>query len=541
MNRFVPRLLAALACLTLTPAFSQTSYFNQGFLRQPSAEADRAYLGIGGTGSGTVTNLDVANFPPLFTTTVTTPNTFPHVSFTAVSQSANLFFGGPTTGAATTPTFRALVAADFPFAVLSVTNAAQPLVGVSLINTFTAPVPSFKSISAGANVTVTDLGTSITISASSGGGSVGGSDLSLTNDTPFSGNTNFYVDFNWQSHVFQANSNIVFNYATNWAGSSATSRVSTVTIPATNYLRHVYFKTAATNWHTGPYTIYNVPAFRSAKIVFQAFGQGDTNVTMTPFIDEKNDGTLTNLLDLSSLAVIPSATNVLWVDATRGVFQDYLMTTPIQEGGNVLGWSDLGGQGNNLTNNTTTFNSIFFHNAATAPFNVPCLTIMPTYSTLNNTWLRSVAVTKVTQPVWVFFVAYANKTPSAGANVIDSISGTTTRMLCTAAFQGGTMTIASANTSSFSVTNNLSPQWELFAFKFNSTTSQILTNAVSIQTNNAGTGVGNGFTFGSDVVNTVPSSSTSIAELAVFWGNLTAADLGNIQTNYFMPKYGIGR
>lgn len=57
---------------------------------------------------GTVTS--VGSLAPLFTTA--DPTTTP--TFTAVNQSANLVYAGPTTGAAAAPTFRSLVADDLP-------------------------------------------------------------------------------------------------------------------------------------------------------------------------------------------------------------------------------------------------------------------------------------------------------------------------------------------------------------------------------------------------------------------------------------------
>lgn len=63
-------------------------------------------------GTGTVTNFSAGNLSPLFTTSVATPTTTPVLSFTLNTQTANTIFAGPTTGAAATPTFRSLVAAD---------------------------------------------------------------------------------------------------------------------------------------------------------------------------------------------------------------------------------------------------------------------------------------------------------------------------------------------------------------------------------------------------------------------------------------------
>lgn len=69
--------------------------------------------GGGGGGTGTVTSVALA-MPAIFSVAgspVTTAGTF---TVTLANQAANLVFAGPAAGAAATPTFRALVAADLP-------------------------------------------------------------------------------------------------------------------------------------------------------------------------------------------------------------------------------------------------------------------------------------------------------------------------------------------------------------------------------------------------------------------------------------------
>lgn len=67
-----------------------------------------------GTGSGTVTSFSAGDLNPLFTTSEATPTTTPALSFAQVTQSANLIFSGPASGAAANPTFRSLVGDDLP-------------------------------------------------------------------------------------------------------------------------------------------------------------------------------------------------------------------------------------------------------------------------------------------------------------------------------------------------------------------------------------------------------------------------------------------
>jgi hypothetical protein len=92
---------------------AQTSYFMQGFLRQPDCKTAQAYLCISNSGSGTVTLVGIGNLSPLFTASVANPSTTPTISFAAISQPGNQVYASPN-GAPGVPSFRSLVAADFP-------------------------------------------------------------------------------------------------------------------------------------------------------------------------------------------------------------------------------------------------------------------------------------------------------------------------------------------------------------------------------------------------------------------------------------------
>lgn len=64
------------------------------------------------TGNGTVTSFSAGDLSPLFTTSEATVTTTPALSFTAINQNANIVYAGPSSGAASAPTFRALTLAD---------------------------------------------------------------------------------------------------------------------------------------------------------------------------------------------------------------------------------------------------------------------------------------------------------------------------------------------------------------------------------------------------------------------------------------------
>jgi hypothetical protein len=65
-------------------------------------------------GTGTVTSFSAGDLSPLFTTSEATATTTPALTFALSTQTANAVLAGPTTGIASAPTFRALVAADVP-------------------------------------------------------------------------------------------------------------------------------------------------------------------------------------------------------------------------------------------------------------------------------------------------------------------------------------------------------------------------------------------------------------------------------------------
>ena len=73
----------------------------------------RGDTGAGGGGSGTVTSVGLS-LPGLFTVTGSPVTASGTLTATLATQSANLLWAGPTTGVASAPTFRALVAADLP-------------------------------------------------------------------------------------------------------------------------------------------------------------------------------------------------------------------------------------------------------------------------------------------------------------------------------------------------------------------------------------------------------------------------------------------
>jgi hypothetical protein len=142
---------------------------------------------INSSAAGTVTSFSSGNLSPLFTTSVATPTTTPALSFTAVSQSANLVYVGPATGSAAAPTFRALVVADIPSLPASQITSGTLAVAVggtgSNLSATGGTSQVLRQSSTGASITVSQLAftdISGTLGVAAGGT---GSNLSVTGGT----------------------------------------------------------------------------------------------------------------------------------------------------------------------------------------------------------------------------------------------------------------------------------------------------------------------------------------------------------------------
>jgi hypothetical protein len=79
-----------------------------------SLDSSTGILSATAGGGGTVTSVGLSNISGLATATGSPVTTSGTLGYTLNSQSANQIFAGPTTGLATTPTFRSLVSADIP-------------------------------------------------------------------------------------------------------------------------------------------------------------------------------------------------------------------------------------------------------------------------------------------------------------------------------------------------------------------------------------------------------------------------------------------
>jgi hypothetical protein len=118
----------------------------------------------GGVGSGTVTSV-AATVPVEFAISGSPITTSGTLAITKATESANLVWAGPTTGAPAQPTFRAIVAADLPGSL----NLNQTF---ATIGNESATLSNSRQLAAGTNITLTDggAGSTLTIASTAAGG-----------------------------------------------------------------------------------------------------------------------------------------------------------------------------------------------------------------------------------------------------------------------------------------------------------------------------------------------------------------------------------
>lgn len=147
-------------------------------------------------GTGTVTSVGLS-LPSIITVSGSPVTTSGTLTGTLATQTANTVFSGPTTGAAATPTFRALVAADIPdHSTDKLTSGTLP-VGRGGTGITTTPSNGFIPIGNGTNYTAAAItaGTGITVTNGSGSITIANSQatgpnatiyrLSSTSGTPY--------------------------------------------------------------------------------------------------------------------------------------------------------------------------------------------------------------------------------------------------------------------------------------------------------------------------------------------------------------------
>lgn len=516
------KLATLIVCLVCLDSFGQQyNYFINQFLYsvQNAAQA-RQYFGIGTntpSGSGSVTNFAIGNLSPLFTAGATTPTTYPHVTFSPVSQSANLFFASPN-GISGTPSFRSIISGDLPdisTIVRGDVSATAPVLydsGTGIFSMHVADATHDGYLSS------SDWNS---FNAPHGGGGV---DIPMTNLTAFANGTNFYLDFNWPAQTVISTGDIAFNFSTNW-GLSQTSKVASLFFPATNIFRHVLFLGQSTNWHATVSGLSAIPCGYSATVQFQLFGIGETNTSYIPRIDTSPTGT-------NWIAAGFNPTNsqdgcVLWLEASQGACQDEYGTVPAVPEYPIRSWRDLV-SGGRLTNNAAT-SALILKSPNTSPGNIPAFNWTPT----GTAWLASTNFSSdLAQPNWAFIMYYGRGSSLA---FLDGLSEGHRFAFIPSESPSVNMTLYSG--SSINVVPVGSIAWRLFAVLQNGASSIIRTNGVQVTSGNSGSQAPGRWVIGSDYNLGSFSGNSLCSEVIIYHTNLTSQQITNVE-NYFRTKYG---
>lgn len=93
---------------------------------------------------GSVTSVSAGDFTPLFTTAVATATSTPALSFTAINQSANRVYAGPTTGSPAPADFRLLVPGDIPTLLAAKISDFDTQVRTSRLDQMAAPTAALN-------------------------------------------------------------------------------------------------------------------------------------------------------------------------------------------------------------------------------------------------------------------------------------------------------------------------------------------------------------------------------------------------------------
>jgi hypothetical protein len=355
-----------------------------------------------------------------------------------------------------------------------------------------------------------------------------GSFLSVsTNLQPYANGTNFCVDFNWGSQTVCATGDVYFNYSTNWPSQMLTGRVAQLYFAPSNYFRHVYYVSGATNWHSQPQPLFGVPCGFGATVTFSVYGQGETNVTLTPNIDNTITGT--NWLNVGGFCPTNSQGGcVLWLESSQGTYLDENSVSPAPVGTQVKAWTDLSLFVPRMTNQNAA-NFVYVTTPNITPGNVPSLH----WTSGGGANFLSTGFANLAQPNWAFVVWFGR------GNNFTWVDGLSEGNRFGCVIGEGLLNKAGAYSgTSVSMTNTPEIAWKLFAWSQNGASSVIRTNGVLGLTANTGTQTPARWSIGSDYNQAAFTGDGYAAEVLIYHTNLTLVQVTNIE-NYFNLKYGI--
>jgi len=400
--------------------------------------------------------------------------------------------------------------------------------GIQIVSTNDTPISSTASnihFWAGANVSLwatnRNSGNIDIRIDSTGGGSGGGSfmgDYPGTNMPPYSGGSNFYVDFSWPVQTWVA-TNFILNYSTNGVGSTSTGRISWIYIPKTNISRSIAITGDATNWSTWGVTFPQIiPAGYSATIIAQSFNSGETNIFVSFKLSNTPQwGAVTGFSPMS----VPGL--VLWLSG-NSAYSDVAMTSPCNNGDIVKGWKDLSGSGNSVTNGLVT-NIVYSANGG--PNSNPVL-IFGNGSTASSS-LFSRTLVNYAQPNYIFVVETHSANNGyffAGTNMACFVDSSTLLKLA----NGGTLT---------SYGNYGLNAYRIFTEYQDSSPANtfVRTNAVTMSNQAVGNSAIRSFCVGGSLDGTF-QLTCRIAEILVYNADVGGANRTNIE-RYLAAKYSL--
>jgi hypothetical protein len=364
---------------------------------------------------------------------------------------------------------------------------------------------------------------SVRLSAATFTGNV---NVPVTNLQAYANGTNFCVDFNWQAQYVCATGDVYFNYSTNWVN-DLTNRTARLFFTPTNYFRHVYFVSGATNWHAQPQPLFGVPCGFGASLEFNLYGRGETNVAYTPNIDNTITGT--NWLNVGGFCPTNSQGGcVLWLESSQGTYMDENSVSPAFIGAQVKAWTDLSLFVPRMTNQNAA-NFVYVTTPNITPGNVPSLH----WTSGGGANFLSPTFANLAQPNWAFVVWMGR------GNQFTWIDGLSEGNRFGCVIGEGLLQKAGAYSgTSVSMTNTPEIAWKLFTWSQNGASSVIRTNGVLGLTANVGTQTPSRWSIGSDYNQATFTGDGYAAEVLIYHTNMTALQVTNIE-NYLNLKYGI--